>query len=117
MLVLRYAAIKRWGWSDYPHPKTQVQKMVPRLMPSYGPRWLKTLPSKMLGTVLIVHFLSDESSSPLHDTALPGETMWISPCGCLNPRKRPGTMGIRSCSLLMRTKSGTLAQMVSVVPN
>lgn len=66
-----------------------------------------TLPLKMFGTVLIVHSLSSALSRPEHATALPGEMMCTSPCGCEKPRPRPGTIGTRSCLLLMCVKSAT----------
>ena len=65
------------------------------------------LPLKMFGTVLIVHWPSLALSLPEHATALPGEVMCTSPCGCANPSPRPGIIGTRSLSLLIRVKSGT----------
>ena len=63
--------------------------------------------TRMLGTDAIVHCESVVSSSPGHENASPVPRMCTSPCGCSNPRPRPGTMGIGSCSLLMRVKSAT----------
>jgi hypothetical protein len=77
--------------------------------------WSRMFPSKMFGTDWIWHCESVASSSPEYmtrkfvvsnhvqhlemghspeqETAFPGERMWTSPCGCWNPKNRPGTMG------------------------
>lgn len=79
--------------------------------------WHRLNGALVVGGVIVTYFKSSENYDhewrfrnlclPEQATAFPGEVMWTSPAGCPYPKKRPGTIGMMSFSLLMRLKFGT----------